>query len=596
MVRILILLLMICSHGIVGQELFTVNIDLGGTQASLPWNILTNSTNGELSDVLAMNGQQTNINIEVIEAFNGTNSNGTNAANADLEIPDFASGDSFFGNQVEWSGQINPRSQVLLKDLDVDRLYDVSLFASRLASDNRETEYRVVGSNIDTLMYLDVADNIDDIVIAKNILPLENGTIRIEATTGPNNTNDFGFFYLGVLRIEYIDTLIVQEPELEITAPTGGEYWQSGKSPDIRWNSLGVSDLAIAYSIDNGDSWIAVDTVSAFSQRYKWTVPNADAQDCLIRLSGGDLTSISDQNFEITTMDTTECHIVVLGSSTAAGTGPSVIDSAWVWRYDDHLFQRDTRFKITNLAKGGFTTYNILPDATPIPMDVAQTIDAQRNITRALSLNPQAILINLPSNDAAFGYSVEDQLLNYDVILEDVMEKEIPFWICTTQPRNGFNEEQKAIQRDMRDSTFIRFDDFAIDFWSGFEDENDEINPLFDTGDGTHLNDMGHRILVQRVLDKGIPQFLIDSKTISTSTTEIDKIERLHVFPNPTSDVIHFKNIEPIFELIVLNSNGEKIFHDLRYDRNTYELLDEGWYYIMIKSEDNISGSWVLKL
>ncbi|MFT5667674.1 MAG: lysophospholipase L1-like esterase, partial [Vicingaceae bacterium] len=55
-------------------------------------------------------------------------------------------------------------------------------------------------------------------------------------------------------------------------------------------------------------------------------------------------------------------HVVVLGSSTAAGTGPSSSDSAWVNRYRRHLQALNPQNVVTNLGVGGTTTYNIMPD------------------------------------------------------------------------------------------------------------------------------------------------------------------------------------------------------------------------------------------
>jgi len=155
---------------------------------------------------------------------------------------------------------------------------------------------------------------------------------------------------------------------------------------------------------------------------------------------------------------------------------------------------------VTNLARGGFTTYNILPSGSSIATGINQTIDIERNITEAISLNPNAVIINLPSNDAANSYSVEDQLANYDLILEDLIASDIPYWIATPQPRNNFSDAQKDIQLDMRDSTFARFEEFAIDFWNGLEDGDNNVDSSFDSGDGVHLNNAGHRLLLERVL------------------------------------------------------------------------------------------------
>ena len=156
-----------------------VNVDLGGTEATLPWNILSNSNNGSANQLWAMNGQRTAIGIEVYDAFGGTNSNGTLEADASLALPSHASGDSFFGNREEFSGFVEPTAGVMLTGLDTATTYDLSLFASRMASDNRETRYHVQAQNLDTVMYLNVSDNMQETVSATDLVPFDNGIIII---------------------------------------------------------------------------------------------------------------------------------------------------------------------------------------------------------------------------------------------------------------------------------------------------------------------------------------------------------------------------------------------------------------------------------
>lgn len=54
--------------------------------------------------------------------------------------------------------------------------------------------------------------------------------------------------------------------------------------------------------------------------------------------------------------------VVVLGSSTAAGSGASTADSAWVNRYRVTITNINPNNSVINLGVGGKTTYNIMPD------------------------------------------------------------------------------------------------------------------------------------------------------------------------------------------------------------------------------------------
>ena len=194
--------------------------------------------------------------------------------------------------------------------------------------------------------------------------------------------------------------------------------------------------------------------------------------------------------------------VVVLGSSTAAGTGPREIGNAWVNRYLAYAESLDADNQVINLAKGGYTTYHLMPRDHLSPEGRPQP-DPCRCITMALHLNPDAIVINLPSNDAAYGYSEEEQLANYDSLLALASRREIPVWITTTQPRN-LTVQGRANLMAVRDSTHTRFGDRAIDFWTGLAMEDGSIDPVYDSGDGVHLNDRAHRILFQRMVEAGL--------------------------------------------------------------------------------------------
>jgi hypothetical protein len=60
----------------------------------------------------------------------------------------------------------------------------------------------------------------------------------------------------------------------------------------------------------------------------------------------------------------------------------------------------------------------------------------------------------------------------------------------------------------MRDSIYDHFGDFAIDFWTSLAMPNYTIDPIFDSGDGTHLNDTAHYVFSNRVIDAEIPEYL----------------------------------------------------------------------------------------
>ncbi|HEY0610748.1 MAG TPA: SGNH/GDSL hydrolase family protein, partial [Chitinophaga sp.] len=142
-------------------------------------------------------------------------------------------------------------------------------------------------------------------------------------------------------------------------------------------------------------------------------------------------------------------RIVVLGSSTAAGTGPKTPDSAWVNLLRNYLQLKDPATLVTNLAVGGYTSYKLLPQGADVPFTKPDP-DPEHNIDKALSLQPDLIIINLPSNDITEGFSVSEFQHNLSTVIGIIRRHNIRYYITTTQPRNT-TPENRAMLRQMRD-------------------------------------------------------------------------------------------------------------------------------------------------
>ncbi|HKO51322.1 MAG TPA: SGNH/GDSL hydrolase family protein [Polyangiaceae bacterium] len=197
--------------------------------------------------------------------------------------------------------------------------------------------------------------------------------------------------------------------------------------------------------------------------------------------------------------------IVVLGSSTSAGTGPKQPKNAWVWRYKARLAERFPNVTLVNLAMGGQSTFELQATGyVPPPNRPAPAIG--RNITAALALNPNAIIVNLPSNDQANDYPLAEQLANYDRIATSTTGAGVPLWISTTQPRNFNDSGQLDELMRARDAITKKFAPRTLDFWTPFAAPNGFIKPSYDSGDGTHLNDAAHAILASIVEAAHIPE------------------------------------------------------------------------------------------
>jgi hypothetical protein len=195
-------------------------------------------------------------------------------------------------------------------------------------------------------------------------------------------------------------------------------------------------------------------------------------------------------------------RVVVLGSSTAAGEAARPLDSSWVNKYRLYLGTILESYEVVNLAVGGYTTFNIMPSGTtpPSPYNISKYQPVTtNNISYALALSPNLIIINMPTNDCADYIPVSQQIANYNRVLQDADYAGVPVWITTTQPRN-LDDAGRALLISMRDATWSNYPSRTIDFWTGLASSTGTILPAYDY-DGTHVNNAGHEILFERVVN-----------------------------------------------------------------------------------------------
>ncbi|MFI5161575.1 MAG: T9SS type A sorting domain-containing protein [Sphingobacteriales bacterium] len=233
-------------------------------------------------------------------------------------------------------------------------------------------------------------------------------------------------------------------------------------------------------------------------------------------------------------INNTKRTIVVMGSSSAFGWHTTVPDSTWVNRLQKDLHFYGRSDTIINIAFPGNTTYVCLPTGSPHP-GYAPASDPAYNVTTALSYNPTFVIISLPTNDIADGYSDAETLANYKTITDALIAAHVPFILTGTQPRDlgtdvgcstAFDSTPVCLsqgglsigqQNDLGTFNGLLAAQYPATGPSGtpyntpvvnnfltllsVSSSNFEINPTIGYGDGIHYVDNGHRIVYDTMVN-----------------------------------------------------------------------------------------------
>jgi len=216
---------------------------------------------------------------------------------------------------------------------------------------------------------------------------------------------------------------------------------------------------------------------------------------------------------ELKTAD--EISIVVIGASTAAGRGADPIDSAWVNRLRLMTASNPKTLKYINLAMGGYTTYEGMP--TGFTKSGRPAPDTARNITKALSLHPDLVMITFPSNDIANGYAADEVMSNYARMTTLLDSAKVPYILFGTQPRNLADSVKRVVLKQTSTAIKSLYSNRANDYFDAFATSSLTIKPELSFGDGIHVNNKGHYIIVQTVLNHPVFKAVIAADSTALS-------------------------------------------------------------------------------
>ena len=223
--------------------------------------------------------------------------------------------------------------------------------------------------------------------------------------------------------------------------------------------------------------------------------------------------------------------IVVLGSSTAEGTGASRRTKSWVGLLTTWVQNSFSNVQVDNLAKGGFTTYDIRPDgSSPAP-------NVNKNISEAIRRSPDLILINMPSNNVANDIPVATTMEHYHEILGLARQNGIPVLLTTTQPRNfsDIDTNKRHLLETEANAVRADFRNLVIDIYDELTDFNNDnrIKAHYNSGDGIHVNDYGHAYIFNTVKEKIISYLPLETFTFTLNNNPLFiQVQSQDVFGN----------------------------------------------------------------
>ncbi len=107
----------------------------------------------------------------------------------------------------------------------------------------------------------------------------------------------------------------VPSQSVTVTSPNGGENWYVGSTQSITWTHSNDSNIKIEYTTNNGTNWAQIiNSTPASSGTYSWTIPNAVANNCRVKITNVMNSQVTDQSNSVFTISPAPIPRVTLSS------------------------------------------------------------------------------------------------------------------------------------------------------------------------------------------------------------------------------------------------------------------------------------------
>jgi len=191
--------------------------------------------------------------------------------------------------------------------------------------------------------------------------------MRVRAYMETDNLTKF-IPFMRSMSVTYGQRTGVSPPSITITSPNGGEDWMKTKAYPITWEAMGNLDdtsVSIAYSTDNGTSWIDITTSMPNTGYFKWTVPSTETSGALIRVTVIDIdnlmvTDTSDATFAIDPPAPKAGAFHFPAPGDAMAPGPVSLS----WTVEDPWGLAEAPLTLELTTDGG-TTWTVLAEGLP---------------------------------------------------------------------------------------------------------------------------------------------------------------------------------------------------------------------------------------